>query len=76
MAVLRISGPGTLELAAAIFGVADLAAATVAAMVICAAWARRLQTGEGEHIDVAMADVVASCPEYDSMAVEGDNIRV
>jgi crotonobetainyl-CoA:carnitine CoA-transferase CaiB-like acyl-CoA transferase len=40
--------------------VADLAAATVAALVICAAWAKRLQTGEGERIDVAMADVVAS----------------
>ena len=27
---------------------------------VCAAWAKRLQTGEGERIDVAMADVVAS----------------
>jgi crotonobetainyl-CoA:carnitine CoA-transferase CaiB-like acyl-CoA transferase len=40
--------------------IADLAAATVAALAICAAWANRLRTGEGEHIDVAMADVVAS----------------
>jgi crotonobetainyl-CoA:carnitine CoA-transferase CaiB-like acyl-CoA transferase len=40
--------------------IADLAAANVAALCICAAWAKRLQTGEGEHIDVAMADVIAS----------------
>jgi crotonobetainyl-CoA:carnitine CoA-transferase CaiB-like acyl-CoA transferase len=40
--------------------IADLAAGTVAALCICAAWARRIQTGEGERIDVAMADVVAS----------------
>jgi crotonobetainyl-CoA:carnitine CoA-transferase CaiB-like acyl-CoA transferase len=40
--------------------IADLAAATVAALAICAAWANRLRTGEGEYIDVAMTDVVAS----------------
>jgi len=40
--------------------IADLAAGTVAAMCICAAWAKKLQTGEGERIDVSMADVVAS----------------
>ena len=40
--------------------IADLAAGTVAAFCICAAWAQRIQTGEGERIDVAMADVVAS----------------
>ena len=40
--------------------IADLAAATVAALAVCAAWANRLRTGEGERIDVAMADVVAS----------------
>jgi crotonobetainyl-CoA:carnitine CoA-transferase CaiB-like acyl-CoA transferase len=40
--------------------IADLAAANVAATLVCAAWAKRLQTGEGERIDVAMADVVAS----------------
>jgi crotonobetainyl-CoA:carnitine CoA-transferase CaiB-like acyl-CoA transferase len=40
--------------------IADLAAATVAALAICAAWANRLRTGEGERIDVAMTDVVAS----------------
>jgi crotonobetainyl-CoA:carnitine CoA-transferase CaiB-like acyl-CoA transferase len=39
---------------------ADLAAGTMAALCICAAWAKRIQTGEGERIDVAMADVVAS----------------
>jgi CoA:oxalate CoA-transferase len=40
--------------------IADLAAGNVAAMLVCAAWAKRLRTGEGERIDVAMADVVAS----------------
>jgi crotonobetainyl-CoA:carnitine CoA-transferase CaiB-like acyl-CoA transferase len=40
--------------------IADLAAGTIAALCICAAWAKRIQTGEGERIDVAMADVVAS----------------
>lgn len=39
--------------------VADLEGGTVAATLICAAWARRLATGAGEHIDIAMADVVA-----------------
>jgi crotonobetainyl-CoA:carnitine CoA-transferase CaiB-like acyl-CoA transferase len=40
--------------------IADLAAANVAALCISAAWAKRLQTGEGERIDIAMADVIAS----------------
>ncbi|MDP9333096.1 MAG: CoA transferase [Actinomycetota bacterium] len=40
--------------------IADLAAGTIAAFCICAAWAKRIRTGEGERIDVAMADVVAS----------------
>ncbi len=39
--------------------VADLEGGTVCAMLICAAWAHRIATGEGERIDVAMADVVA-----------------
>ena len=38
--------------------VADLEAGTIAALMACAAWARRLQTGLGERIDIAMADVV------------------
>ncbi len=40
--------------------IADLAAGTIAALAISAAWANRLRTGEGERIDVAMTDVVAS----------------
>src|SRR5207253_9481853 len=40
--------------------IADLAAGSIAAFCICAAWAKRIQTGEGERIDVAMAAVVAS----------------
>jgi CoA:oxalate CoA-transferase len=39
--------------------VADLEAGTLAALLVCAAWAKRIATGEGERIDVAMADVVA-----------------
>lgn len=38
---------------------ADLEGGTMCALLVCAAWARRLLTGEGERIDVAMADVVA-----------------
>ncbi len=38
---------------------ADLEAGTLAALLVCAAWAKRLVTGEGERIDVAMADVMA-----------------
>jgi crotonobetainyl-CoA:carnitine CoA-transferase CaiB-like acyl-CoA transferase len=40
--------------------VADLAGGMAAAFAICAATVRRLTTGEGEHIDVAMADVLAT----------------
>jgi crotonobetainyl-CoA:carnitine CoA-transferase CaiB-like acyl-CoA transferase len=39
--------------------VADLEGGTVCAVLICAAWARRIASGVGERIDVAMADVVA-----------------
>ena len=39
--------------------VADLETGTVCALLISAAWARRVQTGVGERIDVAMADVVS-----------------
>ena len=39
--------------------VADLEGGTVCALLVCAAWARRLTTGIGERIDVAMTDVVA-----------------
>jgi crotonobetainyl-CoA:carnitine CoA-transferase CaiB-like acyl-CoA transferase len=39
--------------------VADLEGGTVCALLVCAAWARHLATGEGERIDVAMTDVVA-----------------
>jgi crotonobetainyl-CoA:carnitine CoA-transferase CaiB-like acyl-CoA transferase len=39
--------------------VADLEGGTVCALLISAAWARKLTQGVGERIDVAMADVVA-----------------
>jgi crotonobetainyl-CoA:carnitine CoA-transferase CaiB-like acyl-CoA transferase len=38
---------------------ADLEGGTVCALLVCAAWARKLVSGEGERIDVGMADVVA-----------------
>src|SRR3982751_2965004 len=55
-----------------ILPVADLAGATMLALAICAAWAGRLQSGDGECIDVSMTDVVASWrgPRSDTV-VEG-----
>jgi crotonobetainyl-CoA:carnitine CoA-transferase CaiB-like acyl-CoA transferase len=51
---------------------ADLAAGLAAAMAICAAYIRRLRTGEGEYIDVSMTDVLAHWNgEFDTTAVEG-----
>ena len=38
---------------------ADLEGGTMCALLVCAAWARRLVTGEGERIDVSMTDVIA-----------------
>jgi alpha-methylacyl-CoA racemase len=40
--------------------VADLAGGAYAALAVCAALVRRSTTGEGESIDVSMADVLAS----------------
>jgi crotonobetainyl-CoA:carnitine CoA-transferase CaiB-like acyl-CoA transferase len=40
--------------------IADLAAGMTAAFAVCAALVRRIATGEGERIDVAMADVLAT----------------
>src|SRR5436305_11864121 len=40
--------------------VADLSGGIAAAFAICAAVVRKLKTGEGERIDVAMADVLAT----------------
>ncbi len=39
--------------------VADLEGGTMCALLVCAAWARQQLRGEGERIDVAMADVVS-----------------
>ena len=38
---------------------ADLEGGTMCALLVCAAWAKHLTTGDGERIDVAMTDVVA-----------------
>ena len=40
--------------------IADLAGGMAAAYAVCAALVRRLRTGEGERIDVAMADVLVT----------------
>ena len=40
--------------------IADLAGGMAAAFAVCAAAVRRLRTGEGERIDVAMADILAT----------------
>ncbi len=40
--------------------IADLAGGMAAALAVCAAVVRRLRTGEGERIDVAMTDVLAT----------------
>jgi crotonobetainyl-CoA:carnitine CoA-transferase CaiB-like acyl-CoA transferase len=40
--------------------IADLAGGIVAAMATCAALLGRVRTGEGEHVDVAMTDVLAT----------------
>src|SRR5207237_5499677 len=40
--------------------IADLAGGMAAAFAVCAAVVRRMRSGEGERIDVAMADVLAT----------------
>ena len=40
--------------------IADLAGGLAAAMGVCAALVGRVRTGDGEHVDVAMADVLAT----------------
>ena len=51
---------------------ADLAAGLAAAMAMCAAYIKRLRTGEGEYIDVSMTDVLAHWNgEFDGTAIEG-----
>jgi crotonobetainyl-CoA:carnitine CoA-transferase CaiB-like acyl-CoA transferase len=52
--------------------VADLSAGAYAAMAMTAAWTRVLRTGEGERIDLAMTDIVASwCGPFDAISVDG-----
>jgi crotonobetainyl-CoA:carnitine CoA-transferase CaiB-like acyl-CoA transferase len=51
---------------------ADLAAGLAAAMAICAAYVRRLRSGDGEYIDVSMTNVLAHWNgEFDGTAIEG-----
>jgi crotonobetainyl-CoA:carnitine CoA-transferase CaiB-like acyl-CoA transferase len=57
--------------------VADIAGGAYAAMAICAALLRRATTGEGEQIDVAMADVLASWTgAVRSYPVEGTGVAL
>jgi len=54
---------------------ADLAAGLAAAMAMCAAYVRRLRTGEGEYIDVSMTDVLAHWNgDRDSTAVASNGV--
>src|SRR5205807_618406 len=53
--------------------VADLSGGMAAAFAICAAVVRRLQTGEGERVDVAMADVLATWTGAVAPQAEGTN---
>lgn len=56
---------------------ADLAGGAYAAMAICAALLRRASTGEGEQIDVAMADVLATWTgAVRSYPVEGTGVTL
>jgi crotonobetainyl-CoA:carnitine CoA-transferase CaiB-like acyl-CoA transferase len=56
---------------------ADLAGGAYAAMAICAALLRRAATGEGEQIDVAMADVLATWTgAVRSYPVEGTGVAL
>jgi len=53
---------------------ADLAAGLAAAMAVCAAYIRRLRTGEGEYVDVSMTDVLAHWNgDRDGTIVAGDD---
>jgi crotonobetainyl-CoA:carnitine CoA-transferase CaiB-like acyl-CoA transferase len=51
--------------------VADLSGGMAGAFAICAAVVRKLQTGEGDRIDVAMADVLATWTGTDRPEAEG-----
>ena len=51
--------------------VADLSGGMAAAFAVCAAVVRKLKTGEGERIDVAMADVLATWTGAERPKAEG-----
>jgi crotonobetainyl-CoA:carnitine CoA-transferase CaiB-like acyl-CoA transferase len=57
--------------------VADLAGGMAAAYAICAARVHQQRTGDGEHIDVAMADILATWTGADRPAATGvdDDVR-
>lgn len=70
-----LAGALARTLATPALPVADLGGGLVAAFCIAAAWARVLRTGEGEHIDVAMTDLVASwVGPYDATAVRSQRV--
>ena len=54
---------------------ADLAGGLAAAMAMCAAYIRRLRSGEGEYVDVSMTDVLAHWNgERDGTIVASDDL--
>jgi crotonobetainyl-CoA:carnitine CoA-transferase CaiB-like acyl-CoA transferase len=53
--------------------VADLAAGLAAATAVCAACVRRLRSGEGAYLDVAMIDVLASWTGAAAPRLEGND---
>ena len=55
--------------------VADLSGGMAAAFAICAAVVRKLKTGEGERIDVAMADILATWTGAVAPQAEGTDER-
>jgi crotonobetainyl-CoA:carnitine CoA-transferase CaiB-like acyl-CoA transferase len=56
---------------------ADLAAGLAAAMAMCAAYVRRLRSGEGEFVDVSMTQVLAHWNgAFDVTAIEGSTDEI
>jgi crotonobetainyl-CoA:carnitine CoA-transferase CaiB-like acyl-CoA transferase len=54
--------------------VADLAGGTFGALAVCAALTARTRTGDGEHIDVSMTDVLATWTgPFEANAIEGSD---
>jgi crotonobetainyl-CoA:carnitine CoA-transferase CaiB-like acyl-CoA transferase len=56
---------------------ADLAAGMAAAMAMCAAYVRRLRSGEGEYVDVSMTHVLAHWNgEFEVTTIDGSDAEI